>query len=243
MFKKNNSTIIISADDFGISKLANENILQLVRNGKIDRVEIMMSQNITAKHAAELLASGVKLDIHLHLATDNLDLWQSSSRKLKSGTFKRVFIFLGNYFFGKNRPREIAKEWKNQIQEFRHVFQKSPDGISSHEHIHFFPSYFPLALKLAKDNNISYVRFGKHWIKEKNPICFILNFLEKIDGLIFNKSEFESADLLVSFDWINNFNEFLKNCPDNKKIELVFHPEKANEFEFLNKLTEKKLSL
>ena len=239
MFKKNNSTLIISADDFGISKLANEKIIQLVRLGKIDRVEIMMSQNITSDYVAELLASGVALDIHLHLAKGSLDLWQNNSRKSDAGTLKRVFVFLFSYFFGKNRPKEITKEWETQIWEFKQLFQKSPDGISSHEHIHFFPAYFPLVLKLAKDNNIPYVRFGKNWVKEKTPICLILNFFKKIDGLLFNTAKFNSTDLMISFDWIADFDKFLKNSPDNKKIELVFHPEKANEFEFLNKLSEK----
>jgi predicted glycoside hydrolase/deacetylase ChbG (UPF0249 family) len=237
MLKKNNSTLIISVDDFGISKLANENILRLARYGKIDRVEIMMSQNIMPSHVTELLASGVALDIHLHLAKGSLDLWQDNFRKSSPGTIQRIFAFLFSYFFGKNRPKEIAKEWEEQIQEFKRLFQKNPDGISSHEHIHFFPSYFSLVLKLAKKNNIPYVRFGKYWVKEKNPACLILNFLKKINSLIFNETRFDSTDLMISFNWITDFDKFLQNCPSNKKIELVFHPEKTNEFEFLKKLS------
>jgi predicted glycoside hydrolase/deacetylase ChbG (UPF0249 family) len=237
MIKKNDKIITISVDDFGINKQTNENIFQLIEKEKVDRAEIMIGEkNITTDQVSRLLASKIKLDIHLHLAKDQLDFWQTNPRKLEKSALKRIFWFIFRYFFGENKPKEIEKEWQNQISEFQKLFGKFPDGLSSHEHIHFFPSYFQVALRLARKNKIPYLRLGKYRAKEKGAVCFILNSLRKIDLLFLKKSGIISSDFLVSFDWLTNFDEFLKNCPAGKDIELVFHPEKDSEFEFLSKL-------
>jgi predicted glycoside hydrolase/deacetylase ChbG (UPF0249 family) len=235
MFLRDGKKITISADDFGISRWANENIFQLIEQKKIDRVEIMIGEkNITPEHVAKLIASGIKLNIHLHLSKDKLPFWQNNRRKLETGTLKRTFLFLFGYFFGENRPQKVAKEWESQIQQFQKLFGKNPDGVSSHEHIHFFPSYFRATLKLSLKNNIPYVRLGKYWAKEKNKICLILNSLRKIDYIFFKKFGLASSDFLISYDWLTDFDEFLKNYPADKQIEVIFHPEKDNEFKFLS---------
>lgn len=237
MLDKNGKKIIISADDFGISRWANENILKLAEGGKLDRVEVMMSKNITPEHASRLQASGVKLDIHLHLAKDMLDFWQNNSRKIETGAAKRGIIFFYHILFGKNKPRKAKMEWESQIEDFRNVFGRYPDGLSSHEHIHFFPLYFSVVGNLCKKYNISYIRFGKKNFKgENNQIGFIINLLKKINMGKFKKFFLESSDIMMSFDWIENFDAFMEKIPAGCSTEVVFHPEKENEFKFIEKL-------
>lgn len=236
MIKKNGKTITVSADDFGISAKANANTLALIAQKKIDRVEIMMSKNITAEHARILLASGIKLDIHLHLAKAELDFWQNNPREIENGAVKRIFLFLSHYFFGEKRPWVVEKEWASQIQDFRNIFGRNPDGVSSHEHIHFFPSYFLVVLRLAAKNSIPFVRFGKFWFREENNVCLILNILRKINRPFFRKRQLETTEFMISFDWLTDFDEFLERCPNNRSVELIFHPEKTDEFKFLSEI-------
>ena len=195
-----------------------------------------MSKNIGANHVEILLESGVKLDIHLHLAKEKIDFWQNNPRRLETGAIKRIISFLFHYFFGETRPKIVEEEWENQIQAFQKLFGKNPDGISSHEHIHFFPAYFRVIVRLSLKFNIPYIRFGKNSSKEKNNICLILNTLRRINYRCFKKSKLNSSDLMVSFDWIKDFSNFLKNIPTDKKVEIIFHPEINREFEILKKL-------
>jgi predicted glycoside hydrolase/deacetylase ChbG (UPF0249 family) len=236
MIKPGGKIITVSADDFGISQLANTNILALAEAKKIDRVEIMVSKNLSPEYVSRLLSSGVKLDIHFHLAKDKLDFWQNNPRIIEKGAIKRISLFLYNFFFGHNRPAIVEREWERQILDFKELFGKFPDGASSHEHIHFFPPYFRRFLKLAKKYDINYIRFGKYPYRHKNKVCAILNFLKKMDFMQFKRSSVATSDYMVSFDWNHDLDACVKNAHDHSEIEVIFHPELAPEYEVLERL-------
>jgi predicted glycoside hydrolase/deacetylase ChbG (UPF0249 family) len=221
--------LIISSDDFGISQLANQKILALVRLGKMDRVEVMMNGFVSQEEADELGRSGVKIDIHFDLE-DGI----KKDRKLKEGVVKRAVIFLWNYISGKTRGRGIEKKWSEQVDKFMKLFGKKPDGASSHQYIHYFPPYFRMILKLAKKYEIPFVRFGaKGIIQEKSNVCRILSILQKMDRKYFDAS-FSYPDYMVSLDWIGNLDSFLKNLPEGK-TEIICHPERVEEYDIILK--------
>ena len=236
MVKLGGKTVTVSADDFGISRQANTNILKLAEEGKIDRIEIMVSKNIMPEHVSRLLSSGVQLDIHFHLAKDKLDFWQNNPRVIEKGAIKRIFLFLYNFFFGHNRPEIIEREWEQQVLDFKRLFGRFPDGASSHEHIHFFPPYFKRFLKLAGKYNISYIRFGKKPYHHKNKVCTILNILKRMDARQFKKSSMITSDYMISFDWNHDLDDCIKNTDDNSVAEVIFHPELIPEYEVLERL-------
>lgn len=224
-YRKN---LIIAADDFGIGSQANQNILKLIQAGKIDRVGVMVNGNISSHEILELKNSRVLLDIHLEL-----DEIKPSKRKLKDGILKRSANFLVKYLSGKISSGIAEIEWEKQIQRFKEIFERNPDGINSHQHIHFFPVYFKVILKLAQKFEIPYFRFGKNGlIKSKNNIFRILIQLHKKDSRI--PAVLDSSDFLVSLDWIKDMENFLNNLPQGK-TEIVCHPEKKEEFEIIMK--------
>ncbi|MDO8529200.1 MAG: ChbG/HpnK family deacetylase [bacterium] len=222
--------IIISADDFGRNKKASRNIVVLARLGKLDRVGVMTQGIFSNEEIRELLNSGTALDIHLN-ATEKV----SSSSKTKESVIKRGFLFLFNYFSKKNNVDAARKEWKEQIIIFEKLFAKNPQGINSHHHTHFFPKYFGVILELSAKRSIPFIRFGREGLLEaKNGVAIIINYLRRKDKKLFFGSKFESSDYLVSFDWIKNFDNFLNNLPEGK-TELIFHPERDEEFEAIMK--------
>jgi len=230
----NRKNLSISADDFGISPKADQNILELIRQNKLDRVEIMMSKNIKTKDVKILLESGIKLDIHLHLIEKKIDRWQEGkeARVIDSGIIKRVLLFFLNIFLGEGAPKKAAAQWEKQIREFILLFGKNPDGVSSHEHIHYFTPYFKRVLVLAEKYHIPYIRLGKESL-EKEPcfVAFILNWFKNKNLTLFENSGLASSDYLISYDWIeNNFENFIKKIPEEKNTELVFHPELDGDF-------------
>lgn len=218
--------LIIAADDFGISSKANRNILKLIRARKIDRVSVMVCGEISPLEISELKKSKVKLDIHL----ESVEL-KPEKRKLKDGVVKRSANFLFKYLSGKTSAGVMEIEWERQIQKFKEIFAKFPDGINSHQHIHFWPAYFKIILKLAQKFEIPYLRFGKLGLtKSKNSVFRILKAFHKKDSRIL--AAFDSSDFLVSLDWIKNIEIFLKNLPQGK-TEIVCHPEREEEFEII----------
>jgi predicted glycoside hydrolase/deacetylase ChbG (UPF0249 family) len=237
MFREKNKNLILTADDFGKSAKANENILKLASAGKLDRVSVMIDGDLNEVEVKELLASNVKLDIHLEL------IWQKRRRNLLSDkTLRQGVVFFVNYIWGDwpvpENPRSGAKsvylEWKKQIEKFRKIFGRKPDGISSHEHTHFFPAYFGIALDLGEHFSISFVRFGKRgFVGRMNSVRLVLSVMRWMDKGKFLKSGMESSKYFASLDWIGRIEEFMKNIPEGK-IEVACHPERKDEFEIID---------
>ncbi len=232
--KEDREKIIFSADDFGVNELTDSNILKLAQIGKLDRVEIMINSRIRKEDALNLANTGVKLDIHLHLIEYDSDYWKGK-RNLERGIAERIFLFMWNYTFGENNPRKVALKWENQIKKFKEIFGRYPDGIGSHEHIHYFPFYFNTLLSLSAKYKIFYVRFGRRNFRSTCLIGKILNILRFINQRQFKKTNFETSDFMLSFDWFSDLN-FLSEIPKGENSEVVFHPEKVEEFSFLEKM-------
>jgi chitin disaccharide deacetylase len=238
MFEEKRKKLIISADDFGKSERANKNILELVRLGKLDRVSVMVEGDISEKETAELLATGVKLDIHFEL------VWQKRRRNLLiDKTLRQAIVFLVNYLWGdwpvpenpRSGARMVSREWEGQIEKFEKIFGRTPDGISSHEHTHFFPAYFKVALELAKKHGIPFIRFGKKdFLGGLNSVNLILKNMRRLSRKKFFRSKIYSSDYFVSLDWVADVKNFTRYFPDGK-IELACHPERENEFEIIKK--------
>lgn len=213
--------LIISADDFGRNKKANKNILRLLDLGKINRVSVLVDGKLSDRDIEKLLKSNAKLDIHL-LIDDLQDINGHENRKI----FTRITNFLKLLLSFKISPKKINMEWTGQIEKFQKLFNKFPDGINSHEHLHYFPPYFNIVLKLSKKFDIKYIRFGrKNIINKNNTVSRILRILHSMDKT--RNAHFDTADYLISLDWIG---KQWTDYPITGTIELVCHPEREEEF-------------
>ncbi|MDO8240471.1 MAG: ChbG/HpnK family deacetylase [Candidatus Moranbacteria bacterium] len=221
--------LIISADDFGISQLANDHILALVEAGKLNRVSVMAHGKFTPEEIARLKKTGIKLDIHLDSASEI-----ATDRKLRAGIFLRGIKFILAYLSDSGN-HSAKSDWQNQIQKFNILFGQNPDGLNSHQHIHFFPAYFKIITQLAQKNSIVFIRFGAEKILgSNNLICCILSCLRKINHKNFIVSKLESSDYMVSLDWLGNLPKFLDTLPEGI-TEIVCHPERPEELEIIKK--------
>jgi len=217
--------IILSADDFGKTREGNDRILELAQKGKLDRVAVMVNRDyLSAKDIEKIKACPVALDLHLEFPFQ---------KKKSRSIIKRSFLFLYHHL---TNQKPITAGWEEQIQKFISLFGKVPDGLNAHEHIHFFPPYFRVAIKLAQKYDIPYLRFGKvSVIKNHKAISHILWRLHKKNRPVFAASNLASSDYLVSFDWIHNTEKFLKNLPDGR-TEIVCHPKREKEYALIEKL-------
>lgn len=229
MFHEKRKNLIVTADDFGKSEFANRNILQLAQQRKLDRVSVMTDGDFASGEIENLKNTGIKLDIHFELA------WQQKRRgKMRDNTARQGILFLVNHFRASQR-KKIREDWKKQIEKFREIVGRYPDGINSHEYVHFFPAYFKIALNLANQFDITYIRFAKLGFLGKNNMAkIVLNSLRRWNRKYFSASKLDSSDYFVSLDWIASFEEFFRHIPE-EKTEVACHPERGDEYEIIEK--------
>ena len=246
MFSQYSNNLIIAADDFGVSELANRRILELARAKKLDRVAVMVGGIYSSEEIKALVDSGVKLDIQLYVLPAGY--FQKRIGEARENIFKRIFVFLVDLTSGRYGANKVRLIWQAQIEEFKKTFGRYPDGINSHEHLHFFPGLFRAALRLKEKFSVPYLRLGKVGLPLPwNSVAFVLNSLRWAD-IRLNKlnfappgdpklfsGELNTSDYLVSFDWIKDAGQFFEHLPAATQTELVFHPERTEEFDFLLK--------
>lgn len=218
--------LIVAADDFGASEKANRNILALAESGKLSRVAVMTEGVFSTEDLERLKKTGVKLDVHLDLF--------NGIEEHRRGIISRLWTFFLGSLSSQGKPKKVEKKWEEQIEKFREIMGKMPDGLNSHQHIHFFPFYFGISLKLAKKYQIKYLRFGRKITAKKfNFIFWMLKFLKIFINHSFKKSGLETTEYMMSSEWIQDWKDLYKY---NKSIEFICHPEKDEEFEKVKNL-------
>lgn len=228
MTRKIRETFIVTADDYGIRQTA-EPILRLVHEGKIDRVAVLIHY-VSAEQAAALKATGVKIDLHLEL----IDLLKSGE-KMYENVLVRSVNFIFRYVFGLASTKEAEQEWRTQIARFKELFGRLPDGLNSHEHMHSFPPFFRVFIRLAQDYGIPYIRFGKKGMligSHGALIGRVLSFFWKRTRAAYARTDLVTSDYLVSLDWLTDFKAFSERLPDGS-IELIVHLEREEDYRII----------
>lgn len=226
--------IIVSADDYGIRKTS-ESILRLAKAGKLNRVSVLINY-VSRKEVNDLLSvEAISIDLHLEL----IHLIKSGEKEKESPLFRGIKFFF-RYAFGFVTTKRVAREWRRQIELFREMFGWLPDGLNSHEHIHYFPAFFRLYLSLAKEYGIPYVRFGEQGImmrKSESLVGKVLGILWRRDVGLFlsEKEQLKTSDFFTSFDWFENIGDIERRA-NGKTIEVTFHPERKEEYVALERL-------
>lgn len=219
--------LTISADDYGIRETS-KSILELAEKGSLDRVAVF-AELVTDDDMRALLKTRVVIDIHLEL----MHLLKSGYEDTGSA-LGRGINFLFRRIFGMVNKEKVQEEWRRQIVLFQNRFGRLPDGLNSHEHIHYFPEFFSVIAELAKEFGIGYVRLGKSGIMRGTRgklTAGILASCARSDRQFLSTNARESSDQMTSFDWFASQDEFMKRVQASgySHIEVVFHPERPEE--------------
>lgn len=221
--------LIFTADDYGIRNTA-EPILALVRAGKLDRVAVM-TKYVTQEAASALVKTGVKIDIHLELIA-----LMGRGEELESGVFHRGGVFLKAWFLGNLTRQSVEEEWRSQIERFKVLFGRLPDGLNSHEHVHFFPFFFQVFQQLALEYEVRTIRFatrGILWRESRSLIGWVLAILRFLLRRGARRSGLLSSNWLIGLDWLSHHEMLFSSLPMSGTIEVVVHPERSGEKVFI----------
>ena len=132
--------------------------------------------------------------------------------------------------------RSIEEELRTQINKLKEVGIK-PAFINSHQHLHLLPGIMDVVIKIAKENDINYVRLvneplhGKGKLFRKIQLAF-LNFLSKVARKKLKKAGLSYNDKFIGFLNAGGLTaddlEFAKKIK-NGIVEIGCHPGYENE--------------
>ncbi len=145
--------LIVTADDFGISRNVNEAIVRAFREGILTGASLVVGGPAFG-HAVELAKANPRLSVGLHIV-----LVQGKSvlshREIpglvdRDDNFSNSPVLAGlRYFFSPSAVREIRDEIKAQIEKFLSTGLRL-DFINGHLNIHVHPRVFDIIMELTR---------------------------------------------------------------------------------------------
>jgi predicted glycoside hydrolase/deacetylase ChbG (UPF0249 family) len=133
------STIILCADDYGLSEGVSGGIAELAAAHRLSATSVLVTTPRWPADAAGLLAHRGHLSIGLHL---NLTLGRplgSMPRLAPSGAFPGLGSLAARSLPGRLDAREIQDEIERQLDRFEQGLQFPPDHVDGHQHVQVLP--------------------------------------------------------------------------------------------------------
>jgi predicted glycoside hydrolase/deacetylase ChbG (UPF0249 family) len=246
-------SIILCADDYGISRGVSRAIRDLLASGRINATSVMVVPAAFDSAEAEALAATRGPDdkrpaIGLHITL-------TAPFKPLTGSFPHSdrgrFCSLSDLMRrGVGRRLEIAPmviEIAAQIDAFVKAFGRTPDFVDGHQHVQLFPQLRDAFLRTVIERAPNaWVRqcgrpaFGRPLSNRKGLLLDVLSvaFRRKARryGLRFNPAFAGSYDFLPDADFSTLFPTFLRDLPDGSLV--MCHPGFVDaELERLDSLT------
>ncbi len=156
--------LIVTADDFGLSRNTNEAIIRAFREGILTSASMMVGAP-AFEHAVELAKSNPELSVGLHIVLVQgksvLPYERIPSLVDKDNNFTNSPVLAGlRYFFSPTAIREVRDELKAQIEKFLSTGLRL-DFINGHLNIHVHPKVFGIILELTKELEIKNFRLPR----------------------------------------------------------------------------------
>jgi chitin disaccharide deacetylase len=141
-------TLIVNADDFGLTGGVSRGILEAHRRGIVTSTTVMVNRPVDPDLIEALKASGLGAGLHLNLT---LGAPVSDPRRVPSlvdaaGQFVRD----PREAAARAKPDEARIELGNQIDAFRRLLGRFPTHLDSHHHVGVHAPILDLVLEFAK---------------------------------------------------------------------------------------------
>lgn len=174
MKKLNNKYLDIHADDYGLSKNSDKDIISLCKEGKLNSISIIPNLEIF-KESVDLFSTeknsfpnSVKVSVHLNFMEGKCCCEKSSVRDLvdEDGFFTVTWgrLFIWNFIPFKRQiiKNQLKKEIEAQISRCieNGICDENAIRIDSHQHPHMIPLVFDAIIEVIKEKNykIEYIR-------------------------------------------------------------------------------------
>jgi len=141
-------TLIVNADDFGLTEGVSRGILHAHRAGIVTSTTLMVNRPMTPDTLEALRDSGLGVGLHLNLTLGApvSDPTRVSSLLDPEGRFVRDPAEVA----ARARPEEARLELGNQIDAFRERLGRFPTHLDSHHHVLAHEALLPLLFFFAR---------------------------------------------------------------------------------------------
>lgn len=136
---RNIRTIVLCADDFGLTPAIDLGILDLVDRGRLSATGCMVAGSSFSLDAAALRERAGRIDVGLHFALTDLPPLAAIPSIDPAGGVPSLGRVLARALTGRIAYEEITAEIGRQVDRFRAVFGRDPDFIDGHQHVHVLP--------------------------------------------------------------------------------------------------------
>ena len=229
--------LIVSADDFGLSRSINEGIVKAYKEGIVTNLNVIPTGE-AFDDAADLIKRLKLEEAGAHLAlTETLpvsDPAKIPSLVTKNGMFySNHILFSAKFMFGLIARHDVYLEFERQLLRVEKTGVRITN-LSSHEHIHMIPAIMDMMVRLAKEHDIPAIRYPR---KEKARRGFEIKKFFKYAVLSCFDKGMEKALRGSGIAYTENFAGFLDSGRlDERKLidilsslpegttELVCHP-------------------
>ncbi len=256
-----NKKLVITADDFGISKEANDAILKSFKDGSLTSTCIMANGEAFEHAMEEIFPQCLEIGFGVHLnIIEGKTLQNPAGNSLlysSAGEYNNEFVQLLIKSTNKNFLDEIETDFRLQIEKV--LAKTKVDHLNSHVHTHAIPNIFKITCKLAKEYGIKYIRTQneipylipsvKKHLDFRYPINLIklglLNTFSALNSQTLQEYGLLTNDCFVGVSYTSYMDEDaikygIANIKDSNSItEVILHPttdesKKDNYQEFLS---------
>jgi len=222
--------LIITADDYGKTKVATDSILECFSKKRVTAASVMVFMEDSERAAS--VAADITLELGLHLNFTEPFAGSNAAPNLRYHQVKTISYLSKNKITQCLYNPFLSESFKilfqAQVEEFERLYGKPPCFYNGHHHMH-------LCSNILFDNIIpkgSCVRntfsFGT---REKNPLNLLYRHFLKT--LVSRK--FVSTDSFFSIQPLHNVDRLLSIVSLSRKgnVELEVHPEDPQELNFI----------
>ncbi len=225
--------LIINADDYGICREVNHAIENLIMAGRLQNVSVL-ANSWFYDEAAGFLLNRPEASVGVHLnVVEGVALTPNGKSKVLLGNHGE-FANLSQILLRWTRaPFAVSKavetEWRAQIE----LLLKSGLKIShadSHRHVHAFPPFWKILMKLCREYDIAAARFPseRNELRPRRAAAFALTQAAKISKTLTPNRKLAVNHHFLGFKRSGSYGEAemigdLKNLKDGV-TELCVHP-------------------
>jgi predicted glycoside hydrolase/deacetylase ChbG (UPF0249 family) len=225
-------SMIINADDFGLTSAVNEEIVRCIENGVVTSTSLIACGRAAdeAVRLAKSFGEHTGLGVHLTLDSETpiSDPVTTPTIVSKRGTLLPRSDIMLRLLKRQVNIDDVHRELSAQIEKVINA-GLHPDHLDGHGHIQVFPTILSLIIDIAKQFNISAIRLPVvPWGFKRLPGLMAINLAAKYASMKF-KSLLRHPDFMLGFSSGGCYSEsiFLKDVDLLKRgeiVEAMFHP-------------------
>jgi chitin disaccharide deacetylase len=235
-------TLIVNADDFGLSPEVNAGIIAAHRDGILNSTSLMVAEAHAAE-AAELARDYPALDVGLHAVVcrgrSMLDAARMRGAVDSSGRFLESPVLAGmRYFFDRSMRAKFAPEMRAQVERHLGLVGRL-NHIDGHLNFHVHPLVAEILIELAVEFKVPCIRLPREHVmttlqlrrdnaSRKMIESLIFRSLSKRTRRMMTERGLKSTDWLFGLHQSGNLDEdyiirIIERLRDGT-TELYFHP-------------------